>query len=505
MKKTQIIIITLVVMLVLLCGIFVALYFATDIFKSEQELFYKYISQIDLKELIDLEEYSNYTKRLSSNPHSTSGEININIAEGENSNRETITYNGNSDPTNQKEELQIAINRDDNNLLTLNYLQNQDLIGIQFQDIINQYIVIENNNLKEFVGKLGAENLDAIPDKIDFNNVNSSINYEEIKPIINKYLNNIIEEIPQDNYSKIEMNSILVGNAKINADGYAVTIKLNDFRNILLNVLETAKNDQETYNLFNKTNNISIEDYQSTIDGMITDLSGEISSEENIDFIKISVYKKEKNTVKLAISILPENNKTIELSLDKINSGLTFSAYVIDNTANSQISIVATKTINTPEQKTINANIILKENNQETGNYNISLSRTGALTSSNIANNMSFTTSIEGTDVALELSNTTDFSQNQEIQDFTEGNYLVINNLPQEQLNNLFINLQPMVLEKLENEIIISTYRAFTNGLFETAQEASESTTQAIEEERNLSSGTVSVDGQEVPIEEFYT
>ena len=226
---------------------------------------------------------------------------------------------------------------------------------------------------------------------------------------------------------------------------------------------------------------------------------------KNIDFIKISVYKKEKNTVKLAISILPENNKTIELSLDKINSGLTFSAYVIDNTANSQISIVATKTINTPEQKTINANIILKENNQETGNYNISLSRTGALTSSNIANNMSFTTSIEGTDVALELSNTTVFSQNQEIQDFTEGNYLVINNLPQEQLNNLFINLQPMVLEKLENEIIISTYRAFTNGLFETAQETSESTTQAIEEERNLSSGTVTVDGQEVPIEEFYT
>ena len=55
MKKTQIIIITIALVLTLGCvGTFAVLYFATDTFKSEQEMFYKYASQIDFKEFINL-------------------------------------------------------------------------------------------------------------------------------------------------------------------------------------------------------------------------------------------------------------------------------------------------------------------------------------------------------------------------------------------------------------------------------------------------------------------
>ena len=42
MKKVQILIISLVIILVLGCATFATLYFATDIFKSEKEMFYKY-------------------------------------------------------------------------------------------------------------------------------------------------------------------------------------------------------------------------------------------------------------------------------------------------------------------------------------------------------------------------------------------------------------------------------------------------------------------------------
>ena len=53
MKKVQILIITLVAILTLGCATFAVLYFATDTFKSDKALFYKYASQIDLKEFLD--------------------------------------------------------------------------------------------------------------------------------------------------------------------------------------------------------------------------------------------------------------------------------------------------------------------------------------------------------------------------------------------------------------------------------------------------------------------
>ena len=83
MKKFQILIITLVIILVLGCTTFAILYFATDIFKSDKELFYKYASQINFKEFVDLESYNNYLKRIESQGHASEGALSVNITQGE--------------------------------------------------------------------------------------------------------------------------------------------------------------------------------------------------------------------------------------------------------------------------------------------------------------------------------------------------------------------------------------------------------------------------------------
>lgn len=506
MKKVQIIIISLVVVLTLACGTFAILYFATDTFKSDQELFYKYISQVDLKELIDLESYSNYINRTKTEGHSNNGEFRINITQGEQATNETITYTGYSDPTNQKSSSQISINRDEENLLAMNYLRNQDLYGLQFVDVINQYVVVENNNLKEFVAKLGITNTDSIPNKIE-NLESTSISFEEIKPVLNKYINIAIEQIPEGKYSKIESTSVSLGAEQVGADGYEVTLNMEDLKNIITSSLETAKNDQETYNFINKLNGISFEEYQSKIDEILSEMDGEINGEENTDFMTISVYKQGKDTIKVFISVLPEDSLNLEISIDKASSGLMLVGTLRDTESGQEVSMDVTKTVNSEEQEITDINIIIKENNEETGNYNINLNRTGALTSSNITNNMSFTTSVDGTDVAIELSNKTDFSLNQEIEDFTEGNYLVINDLPQDQINNLFSNLQNILSGRLQNELIISLIQQFSLSMQmqQATNEMNNSLENAIEEESALNSGTVNINGQEVPIEEYYT
>ncbi len=92
MKKVQILIITLVSILVLGCVTFAVIYFATDIFKSDKESFYKYASQINLKEFIDLEGYNNYLKRTETEGHANEGAITINVNQGEQSINESIKY-----------------------------------------------------------------------------------------------------------------------------------------------------------------------------------------------------------------------------------------------------------------------------------------------------------------------------------------------------------------------------------------------------------------------------
>lgn len=92
MKKIQILIISLVATLVLGITVFAALYFATDTFKSDKDLFYKYAKQIELKEFINLEEYNNYIKRLETGGHGNEGEIAINTTIEEETIKETIKY-----------------------------------------------------------------------------------------------------------------------------------------------------------------------------------------------------------------------------------------------------------------------------------------------------------------------------------------------------------------------------------------------------------------------------
>ena len=144
MKKNKILIICTASIIALIGIIFIIICLATDAFKSNKTLFYKYASQIDLKEMIDLNEYNTYLKRLGSEGHANEGEISIDIASQKEKINESITWTGYTDSLNNKSNYDISVKKDKIELLGLNYLKNGDMYGILFKDIVNQYIAIEN-------------------------------------------------------------------------------------------------------------------------------------------------------------------------------------------------------------------------------------------------------------------------------------------------------------------------------------------------------------------------
>ncbi len=484
MKKVKILIITLVSILIVGCITFAILYFATDIFKSDKDLFLKYAGQINLDEFIDLEGFNSYIEKTKTKTHSNEGTIAFNMDVEENSMNESIKYNGYSDPVSNKSNYDISINNDNETLLQMNYLRNQDLYGVLFKDIVNQYIVVDNNDWEEYAAKVGLDGIDNILDKIQFSKNIDLSKRNELKTVFNKYIDIAVKAIPEEKYSKIEKEKIsLSDNTEIEADGYKIKLKIKDLLSISKKVLENAKNDEQLFNLI-KNDDMTFESYQANIQQSLDTVSQEITDEQNINILTITIYKQGKNTVKFSIKLADEEETIkMEVAFEKLSKGMSliYDYFVTTISGTNENKMTITKTNNSKEQEVVDGVMTQLVNGEEQLNSNINITRNGDYTSDNVSFDVaaSIKNSLEDINVNISLNNTSNFSASPQFEEFKEGNYLVINKLSEEQSNNLFRNLWNLLTEKLNKKdffitFITSKIEAYTQ--FESAYKANQNT-----------------------------
>lgn len=528
MKKNKILIILGVAIVLLIITVFSILFFATDIFKSDKEMFYKYISQIDLKEFSNTT--GNYQQRLKNNAHEEQGTISMTLkSNGQTYLDNSFSYVTKIDSANKLQSSSIDINQNGQKVLNIGYLRNSDLYGIKFEDIVSQYITIENNNLKDFVSKFDVEDVSNIPNKIEIpesvSNTNFNIDTDELEQILDRYTNIIIEQIPEENYSKVEKGTITVGDKNIEADGYSVKITIKDLQNILLAALETMQNDEQIVNLINSIikelqatlvettesmqideetanminsiipSEITLDDLKNVLETAKQEISQEI--QENKELINITIYKQGKDAVKLFIK-LGEDGSNVEITMEKLDDKFSIKIYnkqesiigAITN-ANSisqmpnhsiETTFVITGNINNEEQEKYDIAFNISQNNEQVANINVNLERNGKLDSDNIQNSFSVNIFAQETEFVLEYKNNTVFNPNIEIEKFEGNNYAIINNFSKEQIQSLFTNLGNKISEKIDLEnSILGTIMVAKTGLIEQAQEATEETVNEME------------------------
>lgn len=402
------------------------------------------MSKTNLKDFTNIEEYDNYQKRLATEKYKNEGNIDIELNMGEEMNfAEKFVYTSKVDQLNNRASSNVTINKDGNDVLSIDYLKNEDLYGVKFEQIVNQYIVIENKNLKEFAKKLGIEDTSNIPDKIDLSNseYNEIVNEEELKQIYDKYINIIIEQIPEESYSKVE-------------DGYKLTIDLKTLQNILVKVMSTLKDDEQVFNLINSlvstvdlSQKLSFEQYQEALEEIIKEISVEI--EENYDIINIVAYKQGKIYAKIAEDITDERTSYIEIIIEKNKENVVLNLNVGDEDGEI-INFSISKNVNTTENEEYDIEAIIKNDGEEIVNINIQTMRKGNLTSNNIENNLIVSAVVpeENGEVTLEYNSNIVFDPNIEVEEFNESNHAVINEFSTEEINNLITNLSNKILEK---------------------------------------------------------
>ena len=481
MKKIQVLIITLVIILLLGCATFATLYFATDIFKSNKDMFYKYISQISVGDTLVANEYSKYQERLKNEDNTNKGNVSISV-KGNNEEviNEEFDFETKSKPGEDFASAKIDMKQNDEKKLTIDYLRNEDLYGLRFEDVIKQYIVLENNNLKEFAQKLGIENTDNMPNKLEIQDkvVMGEEEQKAIEQILTKYMNIAIEQIPNENYSKLKKENITLDDKELSADGYQLTINGDLLKEILINVLNSMKEDEEVYNLLSKLSEteFKLENYKETIQSSIDAISQE-NSKINIS---LKVYKQGKKTIKLVgIIESEEESGKIELSVEKLQDKYDLLLDITSDDSKTNIIFNLNKNIDSQEKEDILCSVLINQDNEEVANATIEILREGRLDSQNIKDSfkIDINFSAENMNINIAYDNTKNFEENIETEKFKEDDYAIINQFDAEQISNLTRNVITMIYERIDEESTIFGSIINANiGLFNSTQNAVEKT-----------------------------
>lgn len=326
--KILLIIIIVLVILILLAGGAYA-YFATDLFRSDKELFFKYVSQIgESKKGFFNEDLSKYFEKRKKVPFNNQGQFSVNISGSENEdkyknvNNFNIEFSGQVDETSGKVYQNVDLNYSDDVSMQLKYKQVGNKYGIQNNDVGSKFIAIDINDLNKYSqSNMTIDDYSKVFEK--FQAVNDiELSKEQIENIANTYKNLLNEELNSEWFSKVEDKNLI---------GYKLTLEGENLKNILVKIFETLKNDQTTLEKINeylKTQRNSYKLTANDIDDIIEEIKD--TSDLNDKKIEIIVYKNNNSIAKvslliddIAISVekqADKNNQSFKIEVDEKNN-----------------------------------------------------------------------------------------------------------------------------------------------------------------------------------------
>ena len=309
-KKILIIVIIIIAVLAIAGTVFGYLFMATDTFKSDKELFSKYISQnvetfqkiMDLKTIEASKELKNEDKYESNiklkMTYSEGGEISNPI------NNLTAKLDIQKDNENQYLYADGQILFADEEYLESELIKEQELYGIRFSDVAKQFITIKNDeNLENVANDIGIDSikLETLMDIIDGTTeaTDEIITKDQINEIKARYLNTVTEAISNGTFGSLKKAMITYNNNTIKTNAYSVSLSSEQVENLLIQILNNLKTEEVILK------NIQNEDsYKDIIDQQIK----LISEEKEIPAVKVTVYEQDKKTIRTVI----------EIGLDKI-------------------------------------------------------------------------------------------------------------------------------------------------------------------------------------------
>ena len=468
-KRRLVLIIIIVFILVILATTFLLLYLKTDMFKSNQTLFVKYIGKNadNLKGLESVINETEFDEQLKANPYNINMEATVNYTQNigtteENANNGInqlkLTLEGQSDNNSGYDYRDIKLLKSDEQVAQVEYLHSSNNYGVKFSDLFNQFIVSENTNLKELFRKIGYtdEQLQNIPDSVSLNTefLNEiKFSDEELANLENKYVTIIGQNISKDNFSKQSRQAITINGQNYIANAYILTLTKEQLNNIYVNLLQAVEQDENVLNkieiLQNKIDEVTLgntninlkEDLTNAIDLRIQRIN---QSNIGADETRIIVYESDGQTLRTRVET---QDYQINLDYLQLVDG-NFAELLIENQETEKYKI-------TLNYNASNLSIDIRDNDNKN---TIIFKRTDNINNRTRKRNYDLTYEIDNKKVDVNVIENVEMVQNIEnIQSFNNENAVMLNALDDAQTQEIINTVRSGVdteIETIKQEIV---------------------------------------------------
>ena len=430
-KKIVIILIIITLLILILSGV-AYMYFATDLIRSNKQVFFGYASQIlDDKKGFISNELLQYYNKIINTPYENNGELTCNVTadnnqnEYENLNQMKISFDGTLDLKNKNFEENVNINYSPDVVFPFTVRKSADIVGIQTQYIGSKYISENVSNLQED-DSLSFNINDIIP--------NTEIKQEQLKVNVDKYLEIINSRLSEDKFSKVEK-------------GYKLTLTYQELKDLVVVLLENLKNDEQLLSNINEIFSTKIT--STNIDNAIIDLNNDTTKQDaSIDII-LYINNNELSQIEIKTS---DNNNSIRIEKNQNSDSLKYTIFLISEDENNNIvftmeykglsslqTINETYTIETSfkDSTTQNTEISYENNTELTDNENENIQNDVTSSSAEIDNSQTNDDKSETLTYKYQLTNQVNFIESANIEELTSDNAIILSEYDQSQIEVL--------------------------------------------------------------------
>lgn len=472
-NKILIIVLIVIAVLALSGGVFAYTFFATDVFRTGQQLFAKYLTQ-DLEELsqnMNIEKMEKLNEKLEQNKHEESTSISYTQVDEVNPTVQ-LTIDSQNDPTNKKNYGILGLSMEGlENQLKVEYMIDNDAYSLRFSNVIKQFLTIENSNLRELAIKLGMDEeiANEIPDSIDFEKLSLEkvkLTEDEKNAVISKYAKLIYNNISKEKYTKTKNTIITLNGKTITTNAYALTLNTRDLNNLAIKLLEAIKEDE-----------IILAKLQM-LDEMVQEYAEESLKDTFMETIQTSIEQlkeaKIENETNIVITIYEQNGKTVRIKLEQELDSITLDTFEVEGKKQAEINYTSISSEDNT-QSSIKV-VVLKESDNKLNIKLTSIDGEEQQISENsielieTENNMKL--NVKSSNEYGNITIVRDINFVEEIDykvDLNNSNNLILNELSNERINYIFEALEPQ-LEKvyskpLEESIVMLAMKIYYEGL----------------------------------------
>ena len=309
---------TVAVIVLILAGLYIFL--KTDLFRSDDELFFKY-ANLGLQDLkfVENKQISEIEELKEQKDYKIDGTINYS---NEQSNSEQVKADVKlqiiASKKNDFAYSKINLLKNEQSIFGFDFAKSNNIFAVKADEIANAYIGIQNDNLQSLASNLGIQDTTKLPLNVNDINIKELLNLseEEKSYILETYVNVIRENVGKNNFTKEGNYAETREGENYSTTAHRLTLSAQEVKQVKIAILKKLAEDDVTLNIiYSKAKILGLEE-EINIDSMKRKLQEQIillenQSEDNEGGISIIICETKGRVITTQILVNNEIKFTI--------------------------------------------------------------------------------------------------------------------------------------------------------------------------------------------------